>query len=129
MAYHTMLRFDYDEVHGQIATALLGRRDGAVGWRDVAVVIGDRAVMVRVDVDTDEIAVELEVAPDVDDGWQAIPELSDYVGTELGWCWLGRNYRGYLDMFTLSFSGLEPQVCFVGEAAIVSIKRLLPAVS
>lgn len=129
MAYHTMLRFDYDEVHGQIATALLGRRDGAAGWRDVAVVLGDRAVMVRVDVDTDEIAVELEVAPGVDDGWQAIPELSDYVGTELGWCWLGRNYRGYLDMFTLSFSGLEPQVCFVGEAAIVSIKRFLPAIS
>lgn len=127
MADHTMLQFDYDEVHGQIATALVGRRDGAAGWQDVAVVIRDRAVMLRVDVDTDEIAVKLEVAPDVDDGWQAIPELSNYVGTELGWCWVGRNYRGYLDMFTLSFSGLTPQVCFIVEAATISVRRIQPA--
>lgn len=127
MADHTMLQFDYDEVHGQIATALVGRRDGAAGWQDVAVVIRDRAVMLRVDVDTDEIAVKLEVAPDVDDGWQAIPELSNYVETELGWCWVGRNYRGYLDMFTLSFSGLTPQVCFIVEAATISVRRIQPA--
>ncbi|WP_428970455.1 DUF6334 family protein [Sphingomonas sp. Xoc002] len=127
MADHTMLQFDYDEVHGQIATALVGRRDGAAGWQDVAVVIRDRAVMLRVDVDTDEIAVKLEAAPDVDDGWQAIPELSNYVGTELGWCWVGRNYRGYLDMFTLSFFGLTPQVCFIVEAATISVKRIQPA--
>ncbi|RSV19362.1 hypothetical protein CA236_04865 [Sphingomonas sp. ABOLG] len=126
MTGRTMLQFDYDEVHGQVATAVLGRRDGAAGWRDVAVVIGNRAVMLQVDADTDEIAVELAAAPDIKDGWQAVPELSQYVGSALGWCWVGRNYLGYLDMFTLSFSGLEPQLCFTGEAAIISIRRILP---
>ncbi|MEG3092181.1 DUF6334 family protein [Sphingomonas sp. PB1R3] len=127
MIDRTMLQFDYDQVHGEVATAVLGRRDGAAGWRDVAVVIEDRAVILRVDADTDEIAVELEVAPTSDDGWQAVPELSDYAGSELGWCWVGRNYLGYLDMFTLSFADLEPQLCFTGEAAVICIRRILPA--
>ncbi|MFV0624284.1 DUF6334 family protein [Sphingomonas sp. ac-8] len=127
MADRTMLQFDYDKAHGQVATAVLGRRDGAAGWHGVAVVIEDRALVLRVDADTDEIAVELEAAPDVNSGWQAVAELSDFVGSELGWCWVGRNYRGYLDMFTLSFSGLEPQLCFTGEAATISIRRILPA--
>jgi hypothetical protein len=127
MSNRTMLQFDYDEAHGQVVTAVLGRRDGAAGWQDVAVVIGDRALVLRVDADTDEIAVELGAAPDVKSDWQAVPELSDLVGSELGWCWVGRNYRGYLDMFTLSFSRLEPQLCFTGEAATISIRRILPA--
>ena len=126
MADRTMFQFDYDDVHGQVVTAVLGRRDGAAGWQDVAVVIGERALVLRVDPDTDEIAVELEAGPKANSGWLAVAELSDFVGSELGWCWVGRNYRGYLDMFTLSFSGLEPQVCFIGEAATVSISRISP---
>jgi len=127
MAERTMLQFDYEEAHGHVATAVLGRRDGAAGWQAVAVVINDRALMLRVDKDTDEIAVELGAAPNEDSGWQAIAELSDFVGSELGWCWVGRNYRGYLDMFTLSFSGLEPQLCFTSEAAVITIRRILRA--
>lgn len=127
MADRTMLQFDYDEVDGQVMTAVLGRREGAAGWQDIAVVIGERALMLRVDPDTDEIAVHLEAAPEVDNGWLAIAALSDFVGLVLGWCWVGRNYRGYLDMFTLSFAGLEPQVCFIGEAATISVRRIQSA--
>lgn len=127
MADRTMLQFNYDDAHGQMATAVLGRRDGAAGWQDVAVAIGDRALMLRVDPDTDELAVELAATPEVNSDWLAVAELSDFVGSELGWCWVGRNYRGYLDMFTLSFSGLEPQLCFTSEAATISIRRILPA--
>lgn len=83
--------------------------------------------MLRVHQDTDEIAVELGATPEVDSGWLAVAELSDLVGSELGWCWVGRNYLGYLDMFTLSFSGLEPQLCFTSEAATITIRRILPA--
>lgn len=126
MADRTMLQFDYDEVHGQIATAMLGQREGAAGWQEIAVVIDDRALMLRVDPDTDEIAIELEAAPKTNNGWLVVADLSDFVGSELGWCWVGRNYRGYLDMFTLSFSGLEPQLCFIGEGATISIRRILP---
>ncbi|WP_294267368.1 DUF6334 family protein [uncultured Sphingomonas sp.] len=126
MADRTMLNFDYDEAHGQVTTAVLGRRDGAAGWHRVAVVIKDRALMLRVDPDTDEIAVGLAAALSMNSGWLAVAELSDFVGSELGWCWVGRNYWGYLDMFTLSFSGLEPQLCFTGDAATISIRRILP---
>jgi hypothetical protein len=125
MVDRTMLQFDYEEAHGHVATAVLGRRDGAAGWQGVAIVIESRALMLRVDPDTDEIAVELEAAPEMNSGWFAVAELSDFVGSELGWCWVGRNYRGYLDMFILSFSGLEPQVCFTGEGASISIRRIL----
>ncbi len=31
MVDRTMLQFDYDEAHGHVATAVLGRRDGAAG--------------------------------------------------------------------------------------------------
>ena len=126
MTDRRMLQFDYDEVNGQRVTAVLGRREGTTGWREIAVVIRGRALLLRVDSDTDEIAVELEAAPEATQGWLAVADLSDFAGSELGWCWVGRNYRGYLDMFTLSFSGLEPQVCFTGEAATISIRRILP---
>ncbi len=127
MADRTMLQFDYDEVHGHVVTAVLGQREEAANWQDIAVLLGSRALMLRVDPDTDEIAVHLEAAPEMDSGWLAVAELSDVVGLELGWCWEGRNYRGYLDMFALSFSGLEPQVCFLGEAATISVRRIQPA--
>jgi hypothetical protein len=126
MIDRTMLQFDYDEAHGRRTTAVLGRREGAAGWQEIAVVIKGHALMLRVDPDTDELAVELEAAPETTDGWLAVADLSDFVGSELGWCWVGRNYLGYLDMFTLSFFGLEPQVCFVGEAATIRIRRILP---
>jgi len=126
MVDRTMLQFDYDQAHGHAAIAVLGRRDGAVGWQSIAIVIDDRALMLRVHPDTDEIAVALEAAPDVHSGWLAVTELSDFVGSVVGWCWVGRNYLGYLDMFTLSFSGLVPQVCFTGEAATITIRRISP---
>ena len=125
MTGRTILHFDYDEVDGQMATAVLGQREGTAGWQKIAVVMDERALMLRVDPDSDEITVELESAPEMADGWLAVADLSDFVGSELGWCWVGRNYRGYLDMFTLSFSGLEPQVCFTGDGATISIRRIL----
>lgn len=70
--------------------------------------------------------MEVEAAPEATHGWLAVADLSNFTGSELGWCWVGRNYCGYLDMFTLSFFGLEPQVCFVSEAATIRIRRILP---
>jgi len=83
--------------------------------------------MLRADSNTDKIAVELETAPEPTKSWLAVGDLSNFVGSELGWCRVGQNYCGYLDMFTLSFSGLEPQVCFTGEGATISVGRILPA--
>lgn len=127
MANRTMLQFDYEDALGQTVTALLGKRDGPAGWMSIAVVIGERALLLQVDPDTDEISVGLEDAPNSKDGWVSVPGLDYAIGSALGWCWIGRNYLGYLDMLTLSFSGLDPQVCFICEAASLNIRRIGPA--
>lgn len=121
-----MLQFDYDEADGQLVTAVLGEPDGANSWWRIALAIGDRALILTVDEDTDKISVSLEATPSGED-WALVEPLQAAVGNRLGWCWVGRNYRGYLDSFTLSFDGLEPQVLFLAEASALKIKRISPA--
>lgn len=127
MADRTMLLFDYEKARAQVVTAVLGLEDGPAGWQSIAIVTSERAILIRLDADTDELTVSSEPAPDVGKGWSPIDALASAIRSELGWCWVGRNYLGYLDMFTLSFSGLEPQVCFVGEASNVTVRRIAAA--
>jgi hypothetical protein len=128
MTDRTMLQFDYEEAHGRAVTAVLGSTDEQAGWASVAVIIGDDALLLEADPDTDEISVRLGTAPMEGNGWKPVAALGHAVGSSLGWCWVGRNYRGYLDMFTLSFDGLEPQVCFVAEASRLTIRAISPLV-
>ncbi|WP_419724227.1 DUF6334 family protein [Sphingomonas sp. HT-1] len=125
MADRTMLQFDYEEVHGRTVSGVVGRRDGPAGWDSIALVVEHRAVVLRVDPDTDEVVVTLEDASDLASGWIEVAEIADAIGSTLGWCWIGRNYRGYLDMFTLSSSGIDPQICFLGEASTLTIKHII----
>ncbi|MDF0546761.1 DUF6334 family protein [Sphingobium sp. H39-3-25] len=127
MADRTMLQFDYEEAHGKVVTAVLGVSDGPVGWESIAIVISECALLIRIDENTDELTVNLEPTPKMEGPWQPIHDLMSAVGSELGWCWIGRNYLGYLDMFTLSFSGLEPQVCLCGEASNIRIRKIAVA--
>lgn len=125
MADRTMLQFDYEEVHGRTVSMVMGRRHGPAGWDSIAFVVEDRAVVLRVDPDTDEIVVTLEGASNFAIGWNEVAEIAYAIGSALGWCWIGRNYLGYLDMFTLSFSGIDPQICFLGEASTLTIKHII----
>lgn len=119
-----MLQFDYEEVNGQNVSGVVGCRAGLTDWWTIAFLIEDRAVVLRVDPDTDEVIVTLEEAPDLARDWDDVAELAPTIGSALGWCWIGRNYLGYLDMFMLSFSGLEPQVCFVAAASTLTIRHI-----
>ncbi|WP_267396730.1 MULTISPECIES: DUF6334 family protein [unclassified Sphingomonas] len=125
MADRTMLQFDYKDVHGRTVSGVVGRRDGHAGWGSIAFVIDNRAVVLRVDPNTDEVVVTLEDASDLASDWIEVAEIANAIGSALGWCWIGRNYRGYLDMFTLSFSGIDPQICFLGEASTLTIKHII----
>ncbi|WP_333572726.1 DUF6334 family protein [Sphingomonas sp.] len=125
MADRTMLQFDYDRVHERTVNGVVGRRDGSAGWDSIAFVIENGAVVLRVDPNTDEIVVTLEDTSDLAGDWIEVAEIAHAVGFALGWCWIGRNYRGYLDMFTLSFSGIDPQLCFLGEAPTLTIKHII----
>jgi hypothetical protein len=127
MVDRTMLQFDYDLARGRVVTAVLGSDAGSGAWDSLAVVTAESALVLRVHPDTDELIVDFTPAPVLGGQWRAVDELSSTKGSELGWCWVGRNYLGYLDMFTLSFSGLDPQYCFMGEASNITIRRLSPA--
>lgn len=127
MSDRTMLQFDYEVVDGKVVTAVLGFSDVLLGWESIAIVTSEGALLIRVDQDTDELMVNLEPAPDEGKLWHPVPDLASAVGLKLGWCWVGRNYRGYLDMFTVSFSDLDPQVCFIGEASQIRIKQIVTA--
>lgn len=117
-----MLQFDYETVDGKIVTAVLGQPNEVESrWWVVAIVLGSQALVLRVDPDSDEISVSLEAAPE-GTAWTPVRPMQAAVGAALGWCWVGRNYRGYLDMFTVSFSGLEPQFLFMGMASALQLR-------
>ncbi|WP_172274680.1 DUF6334 family protein [Caulobacter sp. RHG1] len=119
-----MLQFDYEAIDGEAITAVVGRADGVDGrWSVVSIVLGARALVLRVDPDSDEISATLEAAPGGAE-WIPIAPMQAVVGTALGWCWVGRNYRGYLDTFILSCSDLEPQFLFIGMASAIHLRRI-----
>ena len=117
----TMLQFDYETVDGAIVAAVLGKRDEGGSWQSVAIVLESRAMVLSVDADSDQISVDLEAIPEGPE-WAAIESMKIAVGSVLGWCWIGKNYRGYLDMFTVSFSDLEPQFLFFGMASSLHLR-------
>ena|SRR5690349_378374 len=90
----------------------------------------DRAVVLTVNVDTDEIAVVDEPTPD-GEAWVTVAALEDAIGKPLGWCWVGTNYRGYNDTFTIAFGdevpdALQPRWTFLGEGSSLSCFEMVP---
>ena len=125
----SVLQFDWEAVaHGSI-TAVLGQNeramsDGSLAWNALAFVVDDRAVVLTVNADNDEIAVAHEAVPE-GNAWRPAESLSDLVGQPLGWSWVGFNHRGYADSFTLALgnavpNALQPRLMFLGEGAALS---------
>ena len=123
------LKFDWETVADKPVLTVTGRNqrrmdDGSLAWDALAFRVGVDAVVMTVTADSDEIIVSHEPAPD-GEGWDAIPTLADAVGKPLGWCWIGTNYRGYRDSFTLAFGNvvpdaLQPRLTFLAEACSLS---------
>jgi len=129
------LQFDWEAVVHRPVLAVVGRNqrrmnDGSVAWGALAFAVGDDAVVLTVTPDTDEIVASHEPKPD-GDGWLVVSALADAVGKPLGWCWVGTNYRGYCDSFTLAFGdivpeALQPRLTFLAEASSLSCFDLTP---
>lgn len=129
------LQFDWEAVVHKSVVAVIGRNqrrmsDGSLAWDALALALGDDAVLLTVTADTDEIIVSHEPAPD-GGGWTVVSDLADAVGKPLGWCWVGTNYRGYRDSFTLAFGdvlpdALQPRLTFLAEASSLSCFDLTP---
>jgi hypothetical protein len=129
------LKFDWEEVSHKAVSAVVGRSErrmngGSLAWDELALVVGTRAVVLTVTANTDEIVVAHEPRPDGGD-WKPVTALSDAVGKSLGWCWVGTNYLGYCDSFTLALGdvvpdALQPRLTFVAEGAALTCFDLKP---
>lgn len=126
MTKHSALRFDWNDVDDAAVTAVLGLNgstldNGSACWDAVAICIGETAIMLTVEPDTDQIIVSREALPS-DDEWKRIPSFDFAVTKPLGWCWLGINSQGYKDSFTIAFGdvvpdALRPRCTFLAEAS------------
>lgn len=102
--------------------------DGSITCESIALCLQDSALVISVDIDTDEILLGVIEGSSVssleNQGWRAFAPLDEFLGRELGWCWSGTNYKGYSDTFTVSFGGIDPQIAFCGAASDLWIYRL-----
>ena len=129
------LSFDWEAVAHKSVSAVMGRNerrmsDGSLVWDALALAVGDDAVVLNVTADTDEIVVSHEPAPD-GDGWVVVSAMADALGKSLGWCWVGINYRGYRDSFTMALGdvvpdALQPRLTFLAEGRSLSCFDLRP---
>jgi hypothetical protein len=126
MTDHTALQFDWHGIFCMAVTDVFGMNasqlnDGSASWDAVAICLGDKAVLITVDDDTDQILVDYAPLP-TGGGWQSISSLAFARGQALGWCWVGINSQGYKDSFTVAFAGdeptaLTPRCMFIAEAS------------
>ena len=127
----TMLQFDWEDVEGATITAVLaeGARsvsDGSLMCAEIGLVVGAKVVVIRVNDDTDELIVTHQDFATSGTAWQPLDQLEELVSRTLGWCWIGRNYRGYLDTFTLALDGIDPAYSFTGLASSIQCARVTP---
>lgn len=128
----TSLPFDWEEVEQQPITAVLAKgamrlTNGDLSCDEVAFLLTDKALVLRVNADTDEVRVSLENGLVVgNDGWLPLDQLAHIVSRSLGWCWLARNYRGYVDTFTVAIDGISPSFSFIGEGSSLWCARVTP---
>jgi hypothetical protein len=135
MIEHISLRLDWDDVAHAEVTEILGLNaatmsDGSARWDAIAICIGDTAVTVTVEPDTDQIIVT-RVALPFGDEWKPIPSFKFANAKPLGWCWIGINSQGYKDSFTIAFGdviadAIQPRCLFLAEASSLSCFDLLP---
>ena len=120
----SMLQFDWSLVEDRTIAAIYGEHHAGHGWWSIAICVGDRAVILRVDEDTDQIIVTYEFQPQPGEVWKPIAYFDDWIGKRLSWCWVSRNSQGYLDMFTISLSDIDPAFAFVAAASSLTCRKL-----
>jgi hypothetical protein len=129
------LNFDWEEVSAKAVLAVVGRGercmdDGSLAWSALAFAVGTGALVLTVTPDTDEIVVAHEPGLQGEE-WKSVTALADVVGKPLGWCWVGKNYRGYRDSLTLALGdvvpgALQPRLTFLAKGASLACFDLQP---
>ncbi|HEV2748269.1 MAG TPA: DUF6334 family protein [Allosphingosinicella sp.] len=132
---HTVLQFDYEEVHGLKLLRAEGvgglpMNDGSMSYDSIRLILADGiTVSINSSENTDEIVVE-KITVDAEYGLNVASDnelafTTTLCGHSLGWCWVGVNWRGYKDTFLVSFETVDPQLAFVAMASRVHCYRLV----
>lgn len=128
----TTLPFDWEQVEQEPIRAVLARgalrlSNGDLACDEIALVVECGAIILSVNPEIDEVIVSLErafVAGNQD--WHPLEQMADVVSHALGWCWLARNCRGYVDSFTLGLDGIDPSLSFIALGSRLWCARVTP---
>lgn len=125
-----ILGFDYEPIQGQMLKGVFGRTpltldDGSVAFDEIKLRLENCSILMSVDSDTDEISCCLETNQKLShETWVNVDALGGYIGCQIGWLWLSRNWLGYTDMLSISFSGVDPNVTLIAIASKLNILML-----
>jgi hypothetical protein len=108
-----------------VITAVYGEQYVGNSWGSLAICVADGVVVLRVNPDTDEIIATYEAHIQLATDWKPITCFDSWIGMRLSWCWVSRNSRGYLDMFTISLSDIDPAFAFVAAGSSLRCRRLV----
>jgi hypothetical protein len=124
------LDFDFENLHGQCVTAIKGANlqldeVGRSRYQELVIVLEQGVLHLSVNTDTDEVIVRTDAdAASLAGFWVDVDVLKEYLGYELGWCWVARSYLGYADTLMVSFSGIEPEIAVCAVASRLWIYRM-----
>lgn len=127
---HNVLQFDYEKILGRRLAGSYGigairRGDGSMCFEAIVLIFDAGALRVSVTEDTDELIVSYSDAlPSSLRNGNAVAGFEECMGRGIGWCWVGENYRGYKDSFTISFAGMEPNLLLLAEGSTIGVFRL-----
>ena len=128
---HLALRFEFADLLGTTVTRIAGEGalemdDGSTAFDAIIFYLkGESAFRISCSANTDEVVVERVAKNETAMGVRGA-QLTEFVGSRLGWGWVGINSHGYKDMFVLSFNGIEPQIALVGMASKIHIYKMRP---
>lgn len=99
--------------------------DGTTSYDRIWLNSSDFRLVVSVDINTDEIVVNIESCKDSPSSiLERSEQFPQYYGKEFGWCWLAENYLGNNDGFLISFTGITPNILFLGEGGCLRVFNL-----
>ena len=130
---HNVLQFDYEDVDGLRVIKCLGLgaklcSDRTWSYEKIIFILADRsALVISVTKDTDELIFDrtFGVSNFLGRGGSRARHL-DLNIVELGWCWIGTNWRGYKDMLVIGSGGIEPNLMFVAQASMINFYEIRP---
>jgi hypothetical protein len=122
------LDFDYEKLQGQSVKGIFGQGilvfdDSSIAFDKVEIQLENCKLSFFADIDTDEVICRLFNEDVEREDMRDIDSMSGYLGSELGWIWVARNWLGYRDMIVLSFEGIDPTIAMIGMASKLKLCR------